>query len=377
MTFLNGDRSLAVTRMLSNCEQNSPDSETPFPAAREPELWVPMGTHGSERYHASRGLTDIAQLPSIWDLEDEIEWLIENMIAARSITLLSADSGTGKTWLAYAIAGAVASGTEFIGQRVTKCPVLYLDGENPPAIPRRNLRELGIKRTQDLQVWGGWVKWDGKLEPPPGPDDPRIMQYVDREPPLLIWDSLVEFHPGDEQSATETRSFMSKFRHLANRRATVLLLHHTGKGENTKQYRGSSDIKAAVDTAYVLTGKPQGGKLHRLTMTNFKSRMAAGQNFELEFKEGHGFVPADAATPARAEAVSDAIDTILRRAGNPLNGKEIVERCVERGFGKHRVEQALKNGAWPWKQGNGREHLYSPRPAPACEATPTTGELAA
>ena len=53
-------------------------------------------------------ITDIAQLPSIWTLEQPIEWLIDGIIPLGSITLLSGESGGGKTWLAYAIAGAVA-----------------------------------------------------------------------------------------------------------------------------------------------------------------------------------------------------------------------------------------------------------------------------
>jgi len=46
-------------------------------------------------------ITDIAQLPAIWKLEQNIEWLIDGIIPLGSITLLSGESGGGKTWLAY------------------------------------------------------------------------------------------------------------------------------------------------------------------------------------------------------------------------------------------------------------------------------------
>jgi len=75
-------------------------------------------------------ITGIAQLPSIWTLKADIEWLIDGMIPLGSITLLSGESGGGKTWLAYIIAGAVARGKSFADLKVQRRPVLCLDGEN-------------------------------------------------------------------------------------------------------------------------------------------------------------------------------------------------------------------------------------------------------
>ena len=60
-------------------------------------------------------ITNIAQLPSIWTLDSRIEWLIEDLIPLGGITLIAAESGAGKTYLAYAIAGTVARGEPFAG----------------------------------------------------------------------------------------------------------------------------------------------------------------------------------------------------------------------------------------------------------------------
>src|SRR5713101_3402089 len=183
-------------------------------------------------------ITNIAQLPSIWTLEQPIEWLIDGIIPLGSVNLITSESGTGKTWVAYAIAGAVARGEGFAGHAVKQRPVLYLDGENPLCVAKQRLFDLGIPETNSLQVWGGWV-----CDPPPGPDSAIIRDFVRQHRPLLIWDSLIDFHDGDEQSASETRAFMKHFRALANAGATVLILHHTGKTATSQDYRGSSDIK--------------------------------------------------------------------------------------------------------------------------------------
>jgi hypothetical protein len=130
----------------------------------------------------------------------------------------------------YALAGTVANGKDFIGLETRHLPVLYLDGENPLAIAKRNLEELGLTRNPDLRIWGGWND-----SPPPGPDSPIVKSFALQHHGLLIWDSLVEFHPGDEQSSTETREFMKHFRRLAHLGATVLILHHTGKSGTSKR----------------------------------------------------------------------------------------------------------------------------------------------
>ena len=67
-----------------------------------------------------------------------------------------------------------------------------------------------------------------------------VIEFVKQYQPLLIYDSqLIEFNPGSEQSSTETRAFMRHFRALANLGATIVILHHTGKAETSKPYRGS------------------------------------------------------------------------------------------------------------------------------------------
>ncbi len=217
------------------------------------------------------------------------------MIAQGSVTLLCAESGTGKTWLGYHIAGCVAQGLPTLDRPVLRSKVLYLDGENPVYVVKQRLCDLGIEETPDLIIWGGW-----NTCPPPGPMNPLAIEFAREHKGLIIYDSLIEFHPGSEQSSTETRAFMRQFRILANLGATVIVLHNTGKAETSKLYRGSSDIKAAVDTAYSLRRADDGSqKLGKLSMTCFKGRLAPGQNFGLEFQENSGFVACERFTPAK------------------------------------------------------------------------------
>jgi len=297
-------------------------------------------------------------LPSIWKLNAEIRWLVADMIPLKGITLLSAASGTGKTWLAYAIAGAVAHGSRFLGREVIQRPVLYLDGENPLAIVKRDLKELGVGETNHLRAWGGWHS-----PPPPSPDNSEILQFAKEYEPLLIWDSLVEFHDGDEQSASGTRKFMKYFRELANAGATIIILHHTGKTAVSQEYRGSSDIKASVDMAYVIEGDPRDGALYRLTMRSFKSRFAVGQDFGMEFSAGSGFETVETVQQSHASP-DGVISEILKAHPDGLNGKQIKELAKAQRIGKHQVDDFLKG--LPSAPGKGREKIYR-----SAEAAPT------
>jgi hypothetical protein len=307
----------------------------------------------SEAHSSSERISDLSGLPSIWTLDANVEWLIEGLIPLSSLNLLTAESGTGKTWVGHGIAGAVAHDQAFIGCKVRHRPVLYLDGENPLAIVKRNLAELGIRATDRLKMWGGW-----NSEAPPGPDDERILGFAHQERGLIIFDSLVEFNPGDEQSSTETRVFMKKMRRLVNLGATVLILHNAGKSKNSKKYRGSSDIKAAVDTAYFVEGKPRGGRVHGLRLENYKSRFAPGAHFAMELQPGRGFIATGAAKKAEAPSPEAIVETLVRQ--NPgLNGSQLKNLAKTHGVSRHKVDQCLGSGAYQRSPGAGNSTHYT------------------
>lgn len=303
-------------------------------------------------------IADVSALPAVWELEDSIEWLVDGMIPRASVNLISAESGTGKTWLTQAISGAVAHGREFLRRTVQQAPVLYLDGENPLYVVKRNLRDLGVEPTEHLRIWGGWND-----EEPAGPADGRIIRFATDAKPLLIWDSLVEFARCDEQSSTEMREFMKLFRRLAHVGATVIVLHHTGKSKTSKDYRGSTDIKASVDMAYVVTGHAHQGKLHRLEMSPFKSRIAPGQKFAMEFVAGQGFHAIEAPKQGfgKPKVDADAVVRTIVRENPSLNGAQIKAMAKERGIGKHLVDDALFDHDFVVEPGPRNSKLYTLR----------------
>ena len=297
-------------------------------------------------------ITDLSQIPSVFSLEAQLDWCVKGMIAQGSITLICAESGTGKTWVGYFLAGCVAHGVPVLSRPVRACKVLYLDGENPLCVAKQRLLDLGISETPNLTVWGGW-----NLSPPVGPENPLVVEFARQHKGLIIYDSLIEFHPGSEQSSTETRAFMRHFRTLANFGAAVAILHHTGKAVTSKLYRGSSDIKAAVDTAYLLARNTQDPEeLRELSMTCFKARLAPGQNFRMTFKKTQGFVPCESFKPT--QNTGEIVAEILEARPNS-NQTEIVRQAQALGCTKRQIEHCLKTGSWVKVPGPKNSTLYS------------------
>ena len=299
-------------------------------------------------------ITDLSQLPSVWALEARLVWSVKEMIAQGSVTLICAESGTGKTWLGYYLAGCVAHGLPVIGLQSRQSKVLYVDGENPLYVVKQRLVDLGIQETKNLMIWGGWA-----LAPPPNPNSPLVVEFARQSRGLIIYDSLIEFHTGSEQSSTETRAFMRQFRTLANLGATVVILHHTGKADTARQYRGSSDIKAVVDTAYLLTkDSEEPEQLGKLSLSCFKGRLMPGRNFAFEFHKGEGFVPCGRA-PSRKSLLEVATEVVRLQPG--MSQAAIVRNLRERGFAKGEIERCLKNGTFKQRPGPHNSILYALR----------------
>lgn len=320
-------------------------------------------------------VTSIDELGSVWTAEASVDWLIPDLLPEASVNLLCSRSGTGKTWLAYFLAGSVAHGSQVFGKIAKKHKVVYIDGENPLFVVKDRLFKLGIAETANLKVWGRW-----QADAPPGPNHPLILKYARSERPLLIWDSLVEFHTGDEQSSTETRAFMKQFRCLADLGATVLVLHHTGKADSAQEYRGSSDIEAAVDMAFLLKTEHEDRKiLDRLTLDPFKCRILPLKKRRLEYHEGNGFrlseLPAEAQRPAVPDPLSVVVEIVRQNPG--LKQCEIVERAKLHQISRNKVVAVLYAAPFRHEQGAGNTHHYFLEEHAAIPDQPVAEERAA
>jgi hypothetical protein len=118
-----------------------------------------------------------------------------------------------------------------------------------------------------------------------------------------------------------------------------------------------SDIKAAVDTAYLLLrSEEEREELGKLSMTCFKARLAQGRNFGMEFKKHRGFIASDAFKPTRT---TTEIVTEILEANPNSNQTEVVRLGKAEGAGKRQIEDCLRTGPWQITRGAKNSLVYS------------------
>ena len=145
------------------------------------------------------------------------------------------------------------------------------------------LERLDISDGPLLRYAGGWLP-----SGVPSPAHPSVATWVKscNPRPLVVVDSLAAFYDGDENSANEMRTFLQILRGLADLRACCLLVHHDGKADTAKDYRGSSDFKAAIDAGFHVSNFGPEGKLGLLKLRCFKSRQGFGGDLFYTYVDG-------------------------------------------------------------------------------------------
>jgi putative DNA primase/helicase len=190
------------------------------------------------RYKLLSG-ADLAALPPV-------QWRVRNVLPAVGLAGLYGPSASGKSFLAWDMAAAIAEGTAWFGKRVEPAQVVYAALEG----------EAGFKlRAQAWETHQGRKLPDGlKLILQPfkltEPQDVQDLAAVVPAGAVVFIDTLNRAAPtADENSSKDMGEILSAAKELQARiNGLVVLVHHTGK-DATKGLRGHSSLFAALDAA--------------------------------------------------------------------------------------------------------------------------------
>jgi AAA domain len=181
-----------------------------------------------------------------------VNYLVKSWITVNGLSVLFGPSNAGKTFVALGIAMHVASGEPWMGCKVNPGPVLYIAAEGGAGV----LNRLAAFKLENPHMAGAPFTLL-----PIGVDlhasgDAKIIAALlkDTRPALIVVDTLARsIGEGDENTAKDTAMFVRNcdlMRELTG--AHVMIIHHTGKDED-RGARGSSALRAAVDTEILVS----------------------------------------------------------------------------------------------------------------------------
>lgn len=313
----------------------------------------PIGSSDTPKYMDSSEVTiPTVSIQELLTKTPDVSYLIEEIAPRGGVILLVADAGVGKTWICIHASLALATGQPFFGH--FKVPnlgkTLILDEENTPPLQKKrvsklikgqelsvNLSELPIRYSLGAGINLTDPRWVASLE--------TILQ--DFQPDLVILDSLVRFHQGDENSSRDMALLFSQIKQLITAYGTTFLIcHHKRKpgvtGNNgSTAFRGSTEIRAFMDAQFDIAPSKIPG---RLVVTNTKSRFREPIDpFEFEINDVGDGTRIDFYSFTHPSAKLESTQQFLKELvdDEQWHGRqEILRKGKKKGFTRDALDQA-------------------------------------
>ena len=294
----------------------------------------------SERY--LRPATELLNAP------DPV-FLIPQLILRDAVTLIVGESGSKKSWAAYDLIRAVATGTPWLG-KTDKAPDLnaaLFNYDNSTSEVKRRFLRLGIPLDRVRVHTTG-------VNIPPSDSWPDVLRFHEEQAQYLIsmiqhnnirlavFDSLRQAHMAKEQDSQAMGEVMSYFRAIANAGCCCVVIHHSAKSTKDDSWqataRGSGEIVAHADTV-IQVGSDA------MTWTKTRGWNMGDQNkvkFRLEDDATTTTVLASGAlpgmTPLQAN-LSDILDLLRRKGQLNFDGIKGITKMT-----RNAVSEALDEG---------------------------------
>lgn len=181
-----------------------------------------------------------------------IPWRVQDIVADGTLTIISGESGAGKSWLAQAMCTGVARGEPVAGLECTPGVALYIDAEMGPAMfVDQRLRPTGA-------TTAGFSYIDAMGLDVSKPDDLGWVQaQITRlGATFVVIDSLRRLTPSkcENESDDMAPAIAALAKVARDTRAAIVTVHH--KGDSEKFFRGSSAIRDQCDALFALLRDP-------------------------------------------------------------------------------------------------------------------------
>jgi hypothetical protein len=172
----------------------------------------------------------------------ETQWAYKGLLAKQAITTIYAKSGTGKSYLALAVASRIVADMRL---------VCYVDYENRVAeLEKRGVRRISEARGQFCYLHRSKIKIKRHELIAEMAKLAKDGYYKDA---LIILDGAKHF-VRDVEIDRQTREMMSMLIDMRDDGATILIIHHTNK--SGRNYQGSKELIDGSDNVFFAAAAP-------------------------------------------------------------------------------------------------------------------------
>lgn len=245
----------------------------------------------------------------------------EGIFLPESLLLLAGSKKARKTFLAYNLGIALASGYSFAGFNIkNRSRVLILSAEGGYHPNRERIQRMckAIDTNNELSLN---ICFDPRLKLESEDDYSRVEEtIIEYESEILIIDPFVKFHYLDENSARDMGRILERIRRLINDyKMSIIMVHHLGK-DQSHGARGSSAILGEYDSCITLT--KEGSDAQLLNRVDFELRHAISpEPRKLAFNEETNWFE---------EEISPFVKLITEHG--EMNKKELIDLSVSNGI---------------------------------------------
>jgi putative DNA primase/helicase len=216
------------------------------------------------------------------------EMLLSSILPERSLAMLYAPRGVGKSWLGLSIGRAVAAGESLLRWSAPRQRnVLYVDGEMPLVSLQERLREISAGVGRDIPNDGFRILAAGNVEGGINLSTEEGQQAIEpllEDIDLVILDNLSTLLTSRSETASDAWVPMQNWLlRLRREGISVLLIHHAGT--NGRQ-RGTSRREDALDTVIALRRpedhSPEQGARFEIHFEKLRNRVGATEAIPFE-----------------------------------------------------------------------------------------------
>lgn len=238
-------------------------------------------------HHAARPGLPIEYADELEESALSIPQIVEDWFTRGGLSVVFGESNSGKTYMVIDLVCAVARGAPWMGKRTVQGAILYVAGEGAASV---RMRLLAYKRHHCLtSLPVAIVPVAVNLLDRNG-DTARVIEAAHAAGErlgmpisMIVIDTLARAMGGGNENASEDMGAVVGHAD-AIRSATgahVAFIHHSGK-DSTRGARGSSSLRAAVDTEVEVIADAA-AKTHTATFTKQRDLASKGESTTARF----------------------------------------------------------------------------------------------